>query len=100
MILLLYGNFLFAMTKIRCLHIFGMIGSHNQNVVVAYTYKTTKSFFLCGNKALRNVSGRYFRGEFTQSHVSTDKFDKEYVYGIRYPANVANSTIVGYIQFL
>jgi hypothetical protein len=28
-------------------------------------------------------NSRYFRGEFTQSHVSAEKFDKEYVYGIR-----------------
>ena len=27
---------------------------------------------------------RFFRGEFTQSHVDADKFDKEYTYGIRY----------------
>lgn len=26
----------------------------------------------------------FFRGEFTQSHVDADKFDKEYAYGIRY----------------
>jgi len=30
-----------------------------------------------------NFVARYFRGEFTQSHVSAEKFDKEYVYGIR-----------------
>lgn len=27
---------------------------------------------------------KFFRGEFTQSHVDSDKFDKEYAYGIRY----------------
>ncbi len=27
---------------------------------------------------------RFFRGEFTQSHVDAEKFDKEYTYGIRY----------------
>ena len=27
---------------------------------------------------------RYFRGEFTRSHIDADKFDKEYTYGIRY----------------
>ncbi len=27
---------------------------------------------------------RFFRGEFTRGPVDVDKFDKEYVYGIRY----------------
>ena len=36
------------------------------------------------NKNFPKFYFRYFRGEFTKSHVSAEKFDKEYVYGIRY----------------
>ena len=43
---------------------------------------------------------RYFRGEFTQSHVSSDKFDKEYVYGIRSEFKVFLISIIKPNQFI
>ncbi len=40
--------------------------------------------FLKGIGLSMEDSIRFFRQEFTQAHIDGDKFDKEYVYGIRY----------------
>lgn len=49
-----------------------------------YKGRLQYGLFLKGIGLSMEEAIRYFRGEFTQSHVSSEKFDKEYVYGIRY----------------
>ncbi len=49
-----------------------------------YKARLQYGLFLKGIGLSMEDSIRFFRQEFTQSHIDGDKFDKEYVYGIRY----------------
>lgn len=49
-----------------------------------YKARMQYGLFLKGIGLSMDDAIRYFRGEFTQSHIDADKFDKEYTYGIRY----------------
>jgi DNA primase large subunit len=49
-----------------------------------YKARLQYGLFLKGIGLSLDDALRFFRGEFTQSHVDADKFDKEYTYGIRY----------------
>ena len=51
-----------------------------------YKARLQYGLFLKGIGLSMDDALRFFRGEFTQSHVDADKFDKEYTYGIRYVA--------------
>ena len=49
-----------------------------------YKARLQYGLFLKGIGLSMDDAIRFFRGEFTQSHIDADKFDKEYTYGIRY----------------
>jgi len=49
-----------------------------------YKSRLQYGLFLKGIGLSMDDAIRFFRGEFTKSHVDPDKFDKEYTYGIRY----------------
>ena len=49
-----------------------------------YKSRLQYGLFLKGIGLSMDDAIRFFRGEFTQSHIDADKFDKEYTYGIRY----------------
>jgi len=49
-----------------------------------YKARLQYGLFLKGIGLSMEDSIRFFRSEFTKSHVDGEKFDKEYVYGIRY----------------
>ena len=64
-----------------------------------YKARLQYGLFLKGIGLSMDDALRFFRGEFTQSHVDADKFDKEYTYGIRYffydfPARPVKSTLI------
>jgi len=49
-----------------------------------YKARLQYGLFLKGIGLSMDDAIRFFRGEFTKSHVDPEKFDKEYTYGIRY----------------
>lgn len=55
-----------------------------KNHHLKYKSRLQYGLFLKGIGLSLDDAIRFFRGEFTQSHIDADKFDKEYTYGIRY----------------